>query len=126
MKVIAASLLALLALTGCAGKSTSAVSYTNKPECEAAGGTWSEVTNSCTLSPALAEPIFGVARPVMSSQARQPLDQFSNRWDSMWESRSRPDAIQQMALATHQTYVDLLAAARQDLFPSQPAAGTSG
>ena len=51
MKLVAVSLLALLALTGCAGKSTSALSYTNQPDCEAAGGTWSGVTNSCTLSP---------------------------------------------------------------------------
>jgi hypothetical protein len=50
MKVIAASLLGLLTLTGCAGKSPSALSYTNKPECEAAGGTWSDATNTCTVS----------------------------------------------------------------------------
>jgi len=49
MKVIAASLFALLALTGCAG-STGPLTYNNKQECEAAGGTWSGATNSCTLS----------------------------------------------------------------------------
>jgi hypothetical protein len=51
MKVIAASLLALLALTGCAGKSRGPLTYTNKQECEAAGGTWSGATNSCEVSP---------------------------------------------------------------------------
>ena len=51
MKVIAVSLLALMALTGCAEKSTSALSYTNKQECEAAGGTWSGVDNRCSISP---------------------------------------------------------------------------
>jgi len=49
MKLIAASLLAFLALTGCAGKSEGPVTYTNKQECEAAGGTWSATSNSCAV-----------------------------------------------------------------------------